>query len=158
MVINRNYDATPVRVRFGCLANFVMEFARFPVGKEDGTGWKPLSFDAILKLKGHSINPKFGVVELFAMRDTDVWDAGNRSASFLAPPYVLSAANASVIFAALENGSQPHLDRNGIGKISARANVFLLHECPNDAKANKRKQAATKGRLPANCLHVDGSC
>ena len=58
----------------------------------------------------------------------------------------------------MENGSQPHLDRNGIGKISAGAKVFLLHECPDDAKANKRKKAATKERLPANCLHVDGSC
>ena len=158
LVINRNYDATPVRVRFGCLANFVMEFARFPVRKEDGTGWKLLSFDAFLKLKGHSFKPKFGVVELFAMRDTVVWDAGNRSYSFLAPPYVLSAANASVIFAALENGSQPHLYRNGIGKISAGAKVCLLRECPDDAKANKRKKAATKERLPANCLRVDGSC
>ena len=97
--------------------------------------------------------PKFGVVELFAMRDTVVWDAGNRSYSFLAPPYVLSAANASVIFAALENGSQPHLDRNGIGKTSAGAKVFLLHECPDDAKAKKgKRRRQKKGSQPTACM------
>ena len=70
-----HYDATPVHVAFGVLADAVMPTARYLHFDEDASAWKALPVHKFVEVSRRSL-PRRGVVELLAQQFEVHWHVG----------------------------------------------------------------------------------
>ena len=162
LLIVRSHDATPRLVNFGSLGPSVWAWARYLVRRADGPGWKLVDLEHLRAEKGSKIQPKSGVLEFFAQTNQVCWasmdNAGGtayNTQAMLVPPFVLSRANGSTIFHALEKGSLL-LDLAHLKKMDTT--LVLIHECLDSCRPNKRKVAGYAAELPANVLYWPQYC
>ena len=142
------FDATPVMVDFGKLGTELVEFSRFLVPREDRPGWRLVTLDAFRQLRG-LLTPKYGVVELLGVTADVAWiTAGQvRHEAIIAPPRILQRANGSTIWAALHRHCHA-LSELQLRDLASSCTCCILQECPDACKANLRKLAFTRSRLP----------
>ena len=151
------HDATPRLVSFGAMQAQCLDFARFPVRREDGRGWLAVPLATLRELrKMPRLSPKAGVVEIFAQTHTISWNQGEDGSAMcedlIVPPCVLQTPTGSCIFAAMD---ERPVD---LRHLSRSCKFFFFQEMSDSCRAGLRKQNATQVRVPANCWHISSVC
>ena len=67
----------------------------------------------------------------------------------------MSSGNASTIFNAVEKAC-PTLDSLGLINLARELRFVILHDCPDAAQTNLRKQLETAARGSRNLLYIPG--
>ena len=157
-VVNKFYDATPIRCWFGRLSHEVMPHARYPVC-EDGR-WRLVRYEEYVRLNPSSHMRQIGTLELLAQGTTCRWMTGAgelHGFRVLCRPKILQTGNASCIYEATESEC-PELSSSGLEKVCKACPYALVDERPDAHSANHRKKAKSVASTPSNCFHVLGTC
>ena len=168
LVVQRFYDATPVRVRFGQLQGVLEPIARYPLFDDQTQRWKTVSLDDFREATGRSHRMQWGTVELLGQgltcqQLTDGPAGTLEGFEIVAPPQVLQAANSSCIYAATEDLCPELVSRptgQGLAEIRKVCKMVLLSELPDACKPNLRKRAQTIADTSAwdNVFSTNGTC
>ena len=104
LLLQRFFDATPMRLNFGSLAPRVSPHARYVIPSSDGTRWEVVDFEAYRSATGYRA-ARFGVLDVFHQTCFLHWqqpDGMLGGAEFLAKPVTLQRGNAACIHEAVE--------------------------------------------------------
>jgi hypothetical protein len=159
-VINRFYDATPIRVAFGQLQQQVYPHARYSLQVDD-TKWIPVSYAEYQKNHPERPLPRFGTLELLGQGATCFYaDAKLELHGFriISPPVFLQRGNASTLHRACEDAIPQLSFESGLHRIAAHAKYGIVSELPDACSANNRKKAKAFSMLPSNIFGVNGQC
>jgi hypothetical protein len=156
-VVDLSCDATPRLVSFGALAAVVAGHARYFVREPDGIKWKVVRLEDF-KLLRPRCQPKFGVLELLALRCNVRWleSSGRRDDILYVPPCFLGSAAASTCMAAWRT-LVPQFTRD-IDALCSKLDLMILHETLDSCAPNLRLVAARARTLPRNCLYCWVPC
>jgi len=165
IVIGVAHDATPRQVAFGPYAESICTHARYIVRKPDGIGWRTVSYDQFLELKGARMKPKFGILEVFGQRHSIAFqdeDGLEVNQHILTRPFVLMAGTASCIFRAEQMGAE-QINFNALFQIARSVPAIMVFECCDHCKANKRKvrrcaDLVAAADAPGNLYYKSSSC
>ena len=165
IVIGVAHDATPRQVSFGTHAESICTHARYIVRKPDGIGWRTVSYDHFLQLKGARMKPKFGVLEIFGQRHSIAFqdeDGLEVNQHIVTKPFVLMAGTASCIFRAEQLGAE-QINFNALFQIARSVPAIMVFECCDHCKANKRKvkrcaDLVAAADAPGNLYYESSSC
>ena len=167
LVVQRFYDATPARVRFGQLQEFMEPIARYPLFDEETKRWTAVKLDQWRAASGRNHRMRWGTVEVLGQGLTvQQLTPGPSSVlegfSIIGKPQVLQAANSSCIYAATESlcpelASKP---ATGLEALSRSCKMILLNELPDACKPNLRKKEQTAADTIdfPNVFSTNGTC
>ena len=146
-VVDRHYDASPVRLSFTQpdVREKLMPLARYFV--KDGNRWKAVPYSAYRELNRRCMI-RFGVLEVFAQTASisSTCPGGLvQSVDFLVPPSILARAASAVIFSAVQ--SIAPLSADSLRALSKRSTAVFLNDCPDSASSNTRCKAYTAALL-----------
>ena len=160
LVVQRQYDATPCRVRFGQLQSQLEPHARYPSWDETTQRWSMLELDAYREATNRTHAMRFGTVEVLGQglsvhkfSKSSLSSAGRiEGFRIIAPARILQRANSSCIYSATEElCPQLSTSASGLGELRKSCHAILLNELPDACKSNGRKRAQTV----ADCADYD---
>ena len=151
MVLNRNYDATPVACTFGAMQDLVAPYATYFV--EDKTNprcpWKAVSLDEWRAL-GRKAKPGRGSLQILAQRLEIGWvlkdSDGVDMQEILIPPIAMANGKSSTLYSATEKAVED-LSLDKLLELARHIKFIIVNEIPDQCSANVRKKAATISAL-----------
>ena len=110
--------------------------------------WQAFPLDKYRQVTNSMVVPRNGVLELMSQTMVVAWltDSGMESRIIRPMPCFLQNGRGTAMFTAVNKGT-PQLIVQGINVLSSHRRWVLLSECPDNAKACKRKQNATASML-----------
>ena len=160
MVINRFYDCTPVRLRFGALTGQLQKHARYAI-KDEATGrWHLVDFATYRKAHPQS-DISYGVLDVFAhslqVHVANTVDKTAHGYEFAAPVHILENGTASAIMGSTEQAFD-HYSRSGVRDLCRSLPWLIYQESADADSSNRRKRSCTLEDLPENGLGVESTC
>ena len=161
-VIQKFYDATASRMKFGHLQAQLYPHARYPFQDPVTLKWRELTLEEFLQQKPY-LNAKVlraGTLNVLAQGHTCTYmQANGQLAGFrcIARPKILQNATASCLFSATEK-AVPEFSREGLQDLCRECEMVFVNEQPDGCSANRRKKAASSKNPPANLFHVGADC
>jgi len=164
LVVTRHYDPTPWKVSFGRLQEALYPHARYLIKENNRFRLVPLDR---FRQTCPRARLSFGVLEVMAQRASVHWATRLsddvplvHNHEIICPPVVLQRANASCIHSAVEQ-AVAELSIPGIKQYLEKKRFCLLHDCPDNASAMKRRQAKLIKELsgtPGAFVNTMGCC
>ena len=162
LCIQRQYDATPWRLRFGGLQSKLYPHARYIMRDSTQSRWILVDSVEFAKRTKGKIG-RFGVMEVLAqglrVQGVGRGDEILHGARLMLPPTILQRGNSSTIHSAVERAC-PELAHDRLVEICGRVPYVWLNEKPDAHSANQRKRAKSlrlREGIP-NCFDVPGTC
>ena len=177
VVMGRYFDASPVLLRLGRLRSHLEKQTRYlklvePEQPHGYSRWRLVSFDEWRRDNPRATAPGIGVLEVFA-KTADVTVGGPKpfpsaegfwmeSQEFVYAPQLCESTTASCTHGALERGMDP-FNLSGLQHLAEdlhkEGGVLLLHDAPDNCKANKRLKRAISTKLASspNILYPDST-
>lgn len=159
MFVGVCYDATPLHITFGALAEHLQGSARYLVLDRESGKWTAVPLAKYMGVRKRSI-PQTGISELFAQSTTLSWFDGDQfiSRTVLVPPRFIQDGRASTVYRAVNDGVKSLCVDTALPLLCEEMRWIMICETPDNAGANQRKMWATAERLPRNCLFIGSGC